>query len=301
MDATRHLLVIADDFGIGPETSRGILDLAARGLVTGTVLLVNSPHAAIAVEDWRRAGEPVDLGWHPCLTLDSPLTPTHRVASLVGPGGRFWPLGPFLRRLLTGRIRAADVRIELQAQYERFCELVGEPPRVVNSHQHVALFPPVGSILLELLQQCLRLVYLRRVREPWPWLATVPGARLKRAVLNWFGRRQAGRQASAGYPGADWLAGLADPSTAGDSDYFTHWLARVPGDTVELMCHPGHADLALAGRDCTPAGGMQPSRVEELCRLADPAFEEACAQAGFVLVGPAEWMAQREWGLTHVA
>ena len=36
---------MADDFGIGPGTSQGILDLAAAGrLVTATVLLVNSPH-----------------------------------------------------------------------------------------------------------------------------------------------------------------------------------------------------------------------------------------------------------------
>src|SRR5690349_18375441 len=49
MDARRQLLVIADDFGIGPETSHAILDLGRRGRVGGTVLLVNSPHAAEAV------------------------------------------------------------------------------------------------------------------------------------------------------------------------------------------------------------------------------------------------------------
>ena len=49
MDATRFLIVLADDYGIGPETSRGILELAARGVVTGTVLMVNSPHAPEAL------------------------------------------------------------------------------------------------------------------------------------------------------------------------------------------------------------------------------------------------------------
>jgi len=46
---TRYLTVVADDFGIGPATSRGILDLAAKNLVTGTVLIVNSPYAEEAV------------------------------------------------------------------------------------------------------------------------------------------------------------------------------------------------------------------------------------------------------------
>ena len=49
MHGPRSLIVVADDYGIGPATSRGILDLAAEGLVTGAVLLVNSPHAAEGV------------------------------------------------------------------------------------------------------------------------------------------------------------------------------------------------------------------------------------------------------------
>ena len=38
MQPKRYLVVTADDFGIGPATSRGILDLAGEGLVTATVL-----------------------------------------------------------------------------------------------------------------------------------------------------------------------------------------------------------------------------------------------------------------------
>ena len=93
----RYLLITADDFGIGPDTSRGILDLAARGAVTSTVLLANSPFAAEAVAAWRKAGGRLELGWHPCLTLDRPVTPPDRVPSLVDDAGRFLTLTPFLR------------------------------------------------------------------------------------------------------------------------------------------------------------------------------------------------------------
>ena len=96
MDATRFLVVMADDYGIGPETSRGILELAARGVVTGTVLLVNSPYAAAAVRAWRESGLPLGMGWHPCLTMDPPAAGAGRVPSLVGPDGCMWPLRHFV-------------------------------------------------------------------------------------------------------------------------------------------------------------------------------------------------------------
>src|SRR5437763_1536911 len=125
MDASRVLVVVADDYGIGPETSRGILELAAAGVVTGTVLMVNSPFAADAVRAWRASGVPLELGWHPVLTQDPPAAPPGRVPSLVGPDGCLWPLGRFLSRLYLYRIRPADIEAELRAQYRRFLELVG--------------------------------------------------------------------------------------------------------------------------------------------------------------------------------
>src|SRR5262249_26078652 len=146
----RFLLVIADDFAIGPATTRGILDVAAGGRVTGTVLLVNSPYAEASILAWRQRGVPLEIGWHPCLTLDQPVVPAGRVPSLVREDGSFWPLSDFLRRWCLGRLRAQDIRDELHAQYRRFQDLLGRPPDFVNSHQHVQLFAPVGDLLLDL-------------------------------------------------------------------------------------------------------------------------------------------------------
>src|SRR4051812_16469332 len=106
MDATRLLVVVADDYGIGPETSRGILELAEQGVITSTVLMVNSPFAADAVKAWRQSGVALELGWHPCLTMDPPTAPPQRVSSLLGPDGCLGPLSRFVRRLALGLIRA---------------------------------------------------------------------------------------------------------------------------------------------------------------------------------------------------
>jgi predicted glycoside hydrolase/deacetylase ChbG (UPF0249 family) len=291
MGATRFLMVIADDYGIGPETSRAIRDLAARGVVTGTVLLANSPHAAEAVRAWRQAGLPPEIGWHPCLTMDPPAAPPERVRTLLAPNGCLWPLDRFLARLNLGRIDPNEIAVELRAQYGRFVDLVGRPPALVNSHQHTSLFPPVGRILRGVLSQCRPLPYVRRVREPWRLLARIPGARVKRTVLTVLGRLEARHQARAGFPGNDWLAGITDPPAVRNPAFFTRWLLRVPGRTVELACHPGYPDPTLDGRDCRPGDGLAQRRVDEMGLLLQPGFTAACRQAGFTLVSPSEWLA----------
>jgi predicted glycoside hydrolase/deacetylase ChbG (UPF0249 family) len=299
VDGNRYLIVTADDFGIGPGTSQGILDLATQGRLSAAVLLVNSPYAETGVRAWRQAGRPVELGWHPCLTLDQPVLPPERVPTLVGPRGRFWPLGQFVRRLLLGRIKAVEIEAELRGQYERFQALTGAAPRVVNAHHHIQVFHPVGAILHALCAGSQPLPYLRRVREPWSMLARIPGARLKRLVLSALGRREARQQQRAGYQGNVWLAGVTNPPYVADPNFLVRWLARVPGRVVELTCHPGHLDTTLIGRDCTGTDGQLQRRVREFHLLQHASFREACQRAGFIRVSPREWLKLGEQ--THAA
>ncbi|HYV38979.1 MAG TPA: ChbG/HpnK family deacetylase [Gemmataceae bacterium] len=286
----RHLLVTADDFGMGPATSEGILDAAECRVITSSVLLVNSPNAATAVQSWRQRGCPMELGWHPNLTLDAPVLPAVRVPSLTGPDGNFWPLHAFLRRWLIGRLRAEEIELELEAQLERFRELTWQDPTIVNTHQHVAVFPPVGQILFDVLQQndCRPLV--RKVRERWSTLVRVPGARIKRLLLNGLGRRLAAVQDARQFPCNDWLAGITDPQWVRRPDFFASWLRASTGNVVELMCHPGHWDDTLVGRDCRLGDGLQQRRVDELRMLQLPEFLDAVHEAGFTLAGPSQLM-----------
>jgi predicted glycoside hydrolase/deacetylase ChbG (UPF0249 family) len=286
--ARRSLLVIADDIGIGPNTTAGILEAAARGVVTGSVLLVNSPYAVDAVRQWRQAGATLEIGWHPNLTLDAPLSPPAQVPSLVQPDGTFWPLGSFLKRWCFGLLDPAQIERELRHQLDRFVALVGRAPTVVNCHQHVGLFAPVGEILMCILAELPVKPYVRRIQEPWWMLGKLPGARLKRAFLGWMGRRTSRRQAANGFPGNDWLAGITKPACVRDPEFFIRWLKAMPGEVVEFMCHPGRHDPTLIGRDCTERDGLLQQRVNELRWLEAPAFLEAVEAAGFRLTAPAE-------------
>jgi predicted glycoside hydrolase/deacetylase ChbG (UPF0249 family) len=288
----RALLVIADDIGIGPETTRGILELARQGVLTGTVLLVNSPYAEQAVRDWKALDRPIDLGWHPNLTLDRPCAGAERVPSLVQPNGDFWPLAAFMRRALLRQLRPQDIETELRAQYRRYVEMVGAAPVLVNAHQHVALFQPVGRILIDILKHASPAPYVRCVREPWSMLWRVRGARWKRAVLNRLGRRQSQGQLDAGFPGNDWLMGTTDPRWVRDPEFFSRWLRAVPGRIVELACHPGFEDATLLGRDCREGDGLMQRRVDEYRLLCRPEFLSAVRDAGFTLMFPRQMAAR---------
>jgi predicted glycoside hydrolase/deacetylase ChbG (UPF0249 family) len=298
---TRYLVVTADDFGIGPATTEGILDLAAAGRVTGSVLLVNSPYAEDAIKQWRLHGRALELGWHPCLTLDQPITPHSLIPSLVGPDGYFWSLGAFISRFITGRIKLSEIEIELRAQIALCQDLLGHAPTVVNFHHHLQVFPAIGAALRQILSAQGPLPYLRRVLEPWAMIQRISGARLKRVFLSALGKTEYARQVQAGFPGNDWLAGVTDPPFVEDTDFLVRWIRSVPGRIVELTCHPGHRDRTLIGRDCTATDGHVQRRVSELRLLASPSFAIACETAGFRCVSPSEVIKLLNPSLAHAA
>lgn len=287
----RRLIVVADDYGIGPATSAGILRLCHVGAVTGTVLLVNSPFAVDAVRAWRSAAVNADLGWHPCLTIDRPVAPARNVASLTLRDGCFPGLGRLMTWLMMGRCRPSEIVIEFRAQLQRFRDLTGHWPEVVNSHHHIQIFPIVGSALRWVLREAGIRPYLRRIHEPWATLRHVRGARAKRAFLSSLGGPEATRQAADDLPGNDALAGITNPPWVHDPAFFTRWLANTPGDVVELTCHPGDRDETLFGRDARPGDGNVERRVQELALLSDETFGQAIQRAGFTLIRPSEMLA----------
>jgi predicted glycoside hydrolase/deacetylase ChbG (UPF0249 family) len=168
--------------------------------------------------------------------------------------------------------------------------LAGQPPALVNAHQHIILFPPIGTVILDVLARQACFPYIRRVREPWRQLLKVRGARIKRLLLSTLGRRQSRWQAAGGFPGNDWLAGVTDPPWVRDPQFHRRWFACVPGQAVELVCHPGFEDRTLIGRDCVDGDGLMQWRVDELALLDRPDFVDAAAGAGFRLLSPTQWL-----------
>src|SRR2546428_404070 len=105
------LVVTADDLGLSPGVTRGILEAHTRGVVRSASLMVtfaSSPEAAAL----SRMEPDLEVGLHLDLVGGEPVSDPARVASLCDGEGRFWRLPEFTRRLLTGRIRASDLATE---------------------------------------------------------------------------------------------------------------------------------------------------------------------------------------------
>mgnify|MGYP006781543765 CR=1 FL=1 len=103
-----------------------------------------------------------------------------------------------------------------------------------------------------------------------------------------LGRRQARDLDRAGFPGCDWLAGVTDPPFVTDARFHARWLARTPGRTVELMCHPGYHDLTLVGRDAAADDAYVRRRVDELALFRRAELPGLIRAAGFALARPSE-------------
>lgn len=282
----RSLVVIADDLGIGAETDRGILELAAKGLVTGTVLLVNGPSAEKAVTLWRSLGQPCDLGWHPCLTIDRPVLPARDVSTLVDRKGNFWHLNTFLARWALGMVDRDEVAREWRAQLDRFRILTGMDPQLVNSHQHVGVLTGISEPYLRILAEIQPKPWVRRVVEPMTTNRGSKGLALKRRFLSHYGKKQARSLDQFGYIGAPYLAGIANPESLQDSLFFQRCIQETPGETVELMCHPGHLDLTLVGRDVARPGPGLDRRPLEWSMLQDRPFLDAVRALGMEINRP---------------
>ncbi len=239
--------------------TRGILAAYRNGIVRSASLLVTFPGsaeaAALAV---RESG--LEVGLHLDLVGGRPATDPSAVRSIVDGDGRFHPLGAFVRRLVTGRVRAGEIATEVRAQAMR-ARSFGIAPLAWDSHRHVHLIPFIARVVGGVARdEGVR--WLRRGRSPDVARGWKPRALSVSTVASerFFG----------GIPGNDWYLDLSSwrprPGPAALA-----LLARAPG-SGELGCHPGQLD---DGPDAGDALALQ--RVAELATLTEPALRAALA------------------------
>lgn len=123
------LIINADDFGLSEGITYGIYDAIKRGVVTSTTMMVNMRASALAGEIVKR-DDSLSVGLHLNLSLGKPLTDCF---SLTCEGMFVKPKNCDIHDQFTDE----DLDKELDAQYEKFCELTDKEPTHIDSHLYM--------------------------------------------------------------------------------------------------------------------------------------------------------------------
>ena len=164
----------ADDLGLHQVVNTTILELHDAGALDSASVLVAGPAAAAAAVACAKRPQ-FELALHLCLSEGWPVADPQQIPALLDGQGRL-ALG-FGRLLLLGclppwwegrRRIEAQLALELQAQIQRFRALFPARPLQLDGHQHVHLTPLVWQQVRQLPPE-LQPVWIRSLREPWPW------------------------------------------------------------------------------------------------------------------------------------
>ncbi len=207
-----RLVITADDLGYAPGVTRGIVEAAERGVVTGASLVVNRAESKSAVV----SAKGLELGLHVNLTRGEPVSELADVRTLVNREGQFalHSADEF------SAAATSELRAELAVQLRRFADLTGTPPAHVSVHR-----------------RWLELVI-------WPLLLEVTREQAPRAFVR--ARAAATREAfrAADLRTCDLVLGnvaVRGLEPEWTFDHLMRTLASLPSGVVELVCHPGYA------------------------------------------------------------
>ena len=243
-----HLIINADDFGLTAGVNRAILELHEAEVLTSTTLMAKAAATEEAIE-LARSMPSLGVGCHVVLVDGEPVLPARELPTLVDQRtGRFHPtLGPFLPRLLSGRIRRSEIEAEAAAQIA-LLQSRGVALTHIDTHKHVHMFPKVLRPVL----RAATAAGIRIVRNPFEpgWsLRATPGAPwLRRAEVTLLRRLEGAFRrivAKEGFATTDGAIGVLATGTL-DAVTVASLLRNMPGGTWELVSHPGYNDAELA-------------------------------------------------------
>lgn len=265
---TRVLALCADDYGLAPGLSDGILTLARAERLSAVSCITNSPHWPKLAPGLAELPKSVDVGLHLNFTEGEPLS--QRLA-------RRWPTLPSLATLIarahTGLLPVAELRGEVHAQLRAFMHGHGIAPAYIDGHQHVHHLPGLRDAILDVAEHVQPLPAVRNTAR-----VLGPGYGLKRWLIASTGGRGLARalkeRVMASNPA---LLGAYDFEQADYGALMRAWLRELPADGGLLFCHPGKH------RDDDPPDAIAPARERELAYLSSAEFSNDLRDADVVL------------------
>ena len=222
----KRLIINADDFGLTPGVTRGILDAHLNGVVTSTSAMMNSPHIAESLAAAHRDAPNLGMGVHLVLTWGKPMLIPEKVPTLVDDTGHFYKIFQLSEHV--GNFDLDEVRNEWQAQIEAFIA-TGRRPDHLDSHHHSSYSDPkLFKVMLELARE-----YDLPIRLP---SKPEDGSLEIEPFVQILGQHPVRFPLSCITAFYDEGASFTNLSKI---------ISAIPEGISELMCHPGYADSEL--------------------------------------------------------
>jgi len=240
--AGRRLIVNADDFGLTPPITDGVIDAFERGILTSASLVATGETFDRAAH-YAATHPELDSGVHLMIVRGAPVLPPERVASLVQEDGRFLPgYGEFMARYLSGGVRDEEVEAEWSAQIAR---LRGAGVRMthLDSIQHLHLVPGLFRVALRI-ARANGIMAMRFPRVPTVLRRAEKGT-VRRSLeflpLRLMEQSNLPYLNSSGIRTPDRFFGFHSTGHL-DQKALRSALFGVPQGTSELVCHPGRGE-----------------------------------------------------------
>ena len=235
----KRLLLRADDLGYSDGVNCGIAAVVDAGLIRTVGIMTNMPLAASGLARLKADG--LCLGQHTNICTGLPLTDPARIPSIVEGNGCFKTSAAYREAAGRGEdfVVLDEVLLEIEAQYQRFLELVGRKPDYFEGH---AVASPTFFRGLEIVAE----------RHHLPYFAMgAPGEPV------WFRSTKV-----LSYIPEDFSAYEKDPYM-----FLKRAVASADEDSCRLMVfHPGYIDAYLEDHS-----SMTEARIREVDMLIDPA------------------------------
>lgn len=127
----KKLLLRADDLGYSEGVNHGIAKSVRDGVIKSVGIMTNMP----SVTHGLKLLEYMDVcyGQHTNICVGKPITNPSLIPSITNENGEFKSSKEY-RQAKEDFVVLDEVILEIEAQYKKFLEIVGEPPRYFEGH-----------------------------------------------------------------------------------------------------------------------------------------------------------------------
>ncbi len=264
--STKPVVLCADDFGLSPGVSRGILELLEMGRLSATSCMVNYPEFRADAQPLRSFCGRADLGLHFSLTDSRPISRVALACHLRPPA-----FSAMLK--------------EVERQVEIFSSAMGILPDYIDGHQHVHVLPVVREAVVDVAKRIG--AYVRVPRDPIDGAMWRRPAPLESTYLSVASGRLAKLVEAACVITNRGFRGVRTFRESVPFAAIYRKMIAGAGQGCLVMCHPGHVDDTLVGRD-----PVRNPRADEWSYFAGPDFSFDMAEAGLKLSRLREAIAQ---------